>query len=240
MTKNKSNKNHKNIVVPAKELPVEKHEKDWRHSQHWRVLRIMAEFIDGFQFLGDLKKSVTFFGSARYQEDDHWYKETRKLANLLAKNSFTVVTGGGPGIMEAANRGALEGGGESVGLNIKLPYEQRVNKYVREGVGFHYFFTRKVMLSYAAQAYVFCPGGFGTLDEVFELLTLIQTHKIYEKIPILLLGKSFWTGLLQWLQKELLGEYQTIDAEDLKIYSIVDSAEEAFEIIKRSKSREEP
>src|SRR3989338_3615619 len=239
MAKNKSNKNHEGIVVPAKELPVEKHKKDWRHSQHWRVLRIMAEFIDGFQFLGDLKKSVTFFGSARYQEDDHWYKETRKLANLLAKNSFTVVTGGGPGIMEAANRGALEGGGESVGLNIKLPYEQRVNKYVREGVGFHYFFTRKVMLSYAAQAYVFCPGGFGTLDEAFELLTLIQTHKIYEKIPIVLLGKSFWGGLLQWLKKEVLEQQKNIDTEDLKLFRIVNTAEEALAIIKTSKPRQE-
>lgn len=239
MTKNKSNKNPEDIVVPAKELPIEKHKKDWRHSQHWRVLRIMAEFIDGFQFLGDLKKSVTFFGSARYQEDHHWYKETRKLGNLLAKNGFTVVTGGGPGIMEAANRGALEGGGESVGLNIKLPYEQRINKYVREGVGFHYFFTRKVMLSYAAQAYVFCPGGFGTLDEVFELLTLIQTHKIYEKIPIVFMSKSFWGGLLQWLQTEVLEQQKNIDPEDLKLFQIVDTAEEALIIIKKSKPRQE-
>lgn len=233
------NKDKKDLVVPAKELPIEKHKKDWRHSQHWRVLRIMAEFVDGFQFLGDLKKTVTFFGSARYQEGNRWYEEARKLGKMLAKGGFSVTTGGGPGIMEAGNRGAFEAGGESIGLNIQLPFEQRINKYVKKGVGFHYFFTRKVMLSYASQAYVFFPGGYGTLDEVFELLTLVQTHKIYEKIPIVIVGKEFWGPLDQWLKKEVLGKQKTIDASDLKLYHLVDTAEEAFKIIKTSKPRQE-
>ncbi len=142
--------------------------------------------------------------------------------------------------MEAANRGAMEGGkGDSIGLNIQLPYEQRVNPYVKRPIGFHYFFTRKVMLSYSAQAYVFFPGGFGTLDEVFEILTLIQTHKIYEKIPVVLVGKDFWGSIDAWLKEKALKEYQSIDPDDLKLYSIVDTAEEALEIIKKSKPREE-
>lgn len=234
------NKNNKEgLVVPAKELPVEKHKLDWRHSQHWRVLRILAEFVDGFQFLGDLKKAVTFFGSARFRENNKWYKEARKLGRMLGGAGFSVITGGGPGIMEAGNRGALEVGGESIGFNIRLPYEQRINKYVKGGIGFHYFFTRKVMLSYAAQAYVFFPGGYGTLDEVFELLTLIQTHKIYEKIPIIMVGKEFWGKLHQWLKEEVLGRHKTIDEADLRLYHLVDKAEEAFAIIKKSKPRKE-
>jgi len=234
-----NNKNHKRLVVPAKELPIFPHKKDWRHSPHWRVLRIMAEFIDGFQFLGDFKKSVTIFGSARFQEGDRWYEEARKLSKLLAKSGFMVITGGGPGIMEAANRGAVEGHGESVGLNIQLPYEQRVNEYVKKGIGFHYFFTRKVMLSYASQAYVFCPGGYGTLDEVFEILTLVQTHKIYEKIPVVLMSKDYWGPLDQWLKKIVLEKYGGIDPEDLALYRIVDNAEDALKIIKKSKPRKE-
>jgi len=226
--------------LPAKQLPAAPfRKKDWRDSLHWRIFRIMAEFVDGFQFLSDFKKTVTFFGSARFEEDNRWYQEAQKLASMLGKAGFSLVTGGGPGIMEAGNRGAAETEASSIGLNIQLPNEQRINPYVKKAIGFHYFFTRKVMLSFSAQAYVFFPGGFGTLDEVFELLTLIQTKKIDEEIPLVLVGKDFWSNIDEWLRKKLLGEYQTIDAEDLKIYSIVDSAEEAFEIIKRSKSREE-
>ena len=226
-------------MVPAKNLPMGAHPHDWRHSFHWRIFRIMAEFVDGFQFLADLKKTVTFFGSARFPETNKWYNEARKLGKRVAKNGFGVITGGGPGIMEGGNRGASDGKGESIGIDIQLPFEQRINPYVTKGHGFYYFFTRKVMLSFASQAYVFFPGGFGTLDECFEILTLVQTRKITDKIPIILYGKDFWGDLDAWMKKKLLDQYQTIDPEDRQLYHIVDTPEEAWEIIKKSKPREE-
>lgn len=227
------------LNVPAKMLmSIQKPIHDWRSSFHWRVFRIMSEFVDGFQFLADFKKSVTFFGSARFTEDNKWYKEAQKLAKMLSEQGFAIVTGGGPGIMEAANRGAVDGKkGSSIGLNIQLPYEQRINPYVRKPIGFHYFFTRKVMLSYSAQVYVFFPGGFGTLDEVYEILTLIQTRKIYEKIPVVLVGKDFWGNAEKFMKDYMVEKYSTIDPEDLDLYTIVDTAEEAFKIIKKSKPR---
>lgn len=239
----KSDKNKKewdSMNLPAKDLPTPpRHKKDWRESFHWRVFRIMAEFVDGFQFLADFKNTVTFFGSARFKEDNKWYKEAQKLGKLLSQAGFSVVTGGGPGIMEAGNRGAVEGkNGDSIGLNIKLMYEQRINPYVTKGLPFHYFFTRKVMLAYSAQAYVFFPGGFGTLDEAFEMLTLIQTNKVIDHIPVILVGKDFWGNLDSWFKNTLLKQYETIDAEDLNIYKVVDTAEEAYEIILNSKPRE--
>lgn len=239
MRKPKNKNNKKSLLLPAKELPMFAHPHDWRHSFHWRVFRIMAEFVEGFQFLADFKKTVTFFGSARFPETNKWYKVARELGELLGKAGFGIITGGGPGIMEAGNRGAVEGKGDSVGLNIQLPYEQRTNSFVRKARGFYYFFTRKVMLSFSAQAYVFFPGGYGTLDEVFEILTLIQTKKIYNKIPVILVGKDFWGDLDMWMKKKLLDQYKTIDPEDLKLYHIVDNAKDAFDIIKKSKPREE-
>ncbi|OWK26684.1 MAG: Rossman fold protein, TIGR00730 family [Parcubacteria group bacterium GW2011_GWA2_38_13b] len=212
---------------------------DFRSSFHWRVFRILAEFINGFQFLADFRKTVTIFGSAQINKNNYWYKEAEKLASLLSRADFGVVTGGGPGIMEAANRGAMESGGDSIGLNIELPHEQRVNPYVRKNTGFHYFFVRKVMLAYSAQAYVFFPGGFGTLDEFFELITLVQTKKISVKMPIILIGKEFWDPLLEWLKTDVYGKFNFVDKENLRIYSIVDSAEEAFELIKNSPERKE-
>ena len=238
-TNNKKGEENKKILVPAKNLPLGAHAHDWRHSFHWRIFRIMAEFVDGFQFLADLKRTVTFFGSARFPEDNRWYNEARKLGALLAKSDYGVITGGGPGIMEGGNRGAFEADGESIGINIQLPFEQRINEYVKKGHGFYYFFTRKVMLSFASQAYVFFPGGLGTLDECFEILTLVQTKKITDRIPIILYGKDFWGDLDAWMKKKLLDQYQTIDAEDLHLYTIVDSPEEAMAIIKKSKPREE-
>ncbi len=232
-------KAEKKILVPAKELPIHIHPKDWRHSFHWRIFRIMAEFVDGFQFLADLKRTVTFFGSARLNEGNHWYEVARKLGKMLAKAKFGVITGGGPGIMEAGNRGAYEGKGDSIGINIQLPFEQRINEFVTQGHGFYYFFTRKVMLSFASQAYVYFPGGFGTLDELFEILTLVQTKKIYDKIPIILVGKEFWGDVDKWMREKLLLQHKTIDAEDLELYTIVDTAEEAMAIIKKSQPREE-
>lgn len=199
----------------------------------------MAEFVDGFQFLADIKRSVTFFGSARFPETNKWYKAAQDLGALLAKYGYSVITGGGPGIMEGGNRGATEGGGESIGINIQLPFEQRINPYVKKGRGFYYFFTRKVMLSFASQAYVYFPGGYGTLDELFEILTLVQTKKIHDKIPIILYGKEFWGDLDNWMRAKLLGEHETIDKADLNLYHIVDSPEEAYEIIGKSTPREE-
>ena len=223
--------------LPAKDLPQETlGKKDWRESFHWRVFRIMAEFITGFQFLADFKKTITFFGSARLKPDNKWYKEAEKLGALLSKAGYSVVTGGGPGIMEAGNKGATKGKAESIGLNIQLPNEQRINPYVKKAVGFHYFFTRKVMLAFSAQAYVFFPGGFGTLDEVFEILTLVQTKKV-EKLPIILVGQDFWSNIAHWLRDKLLKQYNTIDSEDLKIFKVVNTAEEAFAIIKKSRPR---
>ncbi len=202
----------------------------------WRIFRIMAEFVDGFQFLSGLKKEVTIFGSARLSPDHVSYQEAVKLGSLLSKSGFTVVTGGGPGIMEAANKGAYEANGISVGLNIQLPEEQRVNPYVNKSKAFHYFFTRKVILAASAQAYVYFPGGFGTMDELFEILTLIQTEKS-ERIPVVLVGHDYFDGLMEWVGKVMCGEYDTIHKEDLKLFTIVDTAEEAFEIIKGSTDR---
>ncbi len=186
--------------------------------------------------MADLKREVTFFGSARFKETNLHYKEALKLARLLGKAGFTIITGGGPGIMEAGNRGAVETGAESVGLNIQLPTEQRINKYVKKAIGFYYFFTRKVMLSASAQAYVFFPGGFGTADELLELMVLIQTKKT-EPIPIVLVGRDFWSGFLRWIEEQMLKKHRAINKEDLKICTLVDSAEEAFKIIVQTKER---
>ena len=229
------------LNLPASKLPVEKPKlgEDFRKSLHWRVFRILSEFVDGWQFLADFKKTVSFFGSARFLEGSKWYEEARKLGKMMAEAGFAVVTGGGPGIMEAGNRGAVEGNGKSIGINVQLDMEQRINPYVQESTAFHYFFVRKVMLSFAARAYVFFPGGLGTLDEVFELITLIQTKKISDKIPVILVGQDFWDPVGELLKNQLYEKYQTIDESDLNIYKIVDSAEEAFEIIKNAPSRED-
>jgi uncharacterized protein (TIGR00730 family) len=236
----------KHLCLPAKDLPIKPdfgeldlEGKDWRQSHHWRIFKIMSEFVDAFQFLADFKETVTIFGSARLGPTSKWYKEARKLGKLLAKEKYSVITGGGPGIMEAGNRGAYEGNGESIGINIKLPYEQRTNKYVKKSAAFHYFFARKVALAYSAQAYVYFPGGFGTMDELFELLTLVQTKKIATKVPLILVGRDFWEHLDNFIYDTLLDEYGTIDEEDRKLYHIVDTAEEAMKIIRKTKPRKE-
>jgi len=223
--------------VPASKLPVVPEDMDFRSSFQWRVFRIMAEFVDGWQFLADFKRTVTFFGSARFEEGNQWYEIARELANMLGKAGFGVVTGGGPGVMEAGNRGAFEAGGDSIGINIKLPAEQRINPYVKKSVGFYYFFVRKVMLSYSAHVYVYFPGGFGTLDEFFEIITLIQTKKIATHIPVICIGKNFWDPLDAWIKDQMFGKFKAIDEPDIKIYTVVDSAQEAFDIIKNSPER---
>ena len=206
------------------------------HDITWRIFRIMAEFVEGFQFLSSSRKEITICGSARFPADHFWYKEAQKLGQILAKGGFTVITGGGPGIMEAANRGAFEEGGDSLGLNIQLPTEQRINPYVKRSRAFHYFFTRKVMMAASAQAYVFFPGGYGTLDEFFEMLTLIQTGKA-QKIPMVCVGKEFWAPLTQWIDEIVLNQYKGIAADDLHLYQVVDTAEEAFVLVKDSQER---
>lgn len=208
---------------------------DFRSVPSWRIFRIMAEFIEGFEFLANFKKEVTIFGTARAEEGGPVYEEARKLARMLGEAGFTVITGGGPGVMEAGNRGASEAGAESVGLNIQLPKEQRTNPYVKRGKGFYYFFIRKVMMSASAQAYIFFPGGYGTMDELCEMLMLIQTGKM-SPIPIVLVGKDYWGGLAQWVVENMLTR-KYIDKEDLDLFKIVDTAEEAFEIIKDSPER---
>jgi uncharacterized protein (TIGR00730 family) len=228
-----------NLNVPASKLPDIVEPEDFRSSMHWRIFRIISEFIEGFQFIANYRKSVTVFGSARFPEDHRWYKEARAFGALMAQEGFAIVTGGGPGIMEAANRGAYESKGKSVGVNIQLPAEQRINPYVNESRGFHYFFTRKLMLSYSAQAYVYFPGGFGTLDEMFEITTLIQTRKIATHIPVILVGREFWQPIIQWIETDLCEKFKTIDHEDRRIFTLVDTAAEAAAIIKHSKPRDE-
>ena len=198
--------------------------------QSWRIFRIMSEFVNGFDILRKYSTAATFFGSARLSPTDPTYKAAEALAARLARKGFAIITGGGPGIMEAANVGAFKVGGKSVGLNIELPMEQKLNPYVTESESFHFFFSRKVMLSFASEVYVYFPGGFGTLDEFLEILTLVQTKKAM-KIPIVLYGKDFWTPFLNFIETKLRDEYQTIDREDAELYHLVDSVDEAYEYI---------
>jgi len=186
----------------------------------WRLFRIMGEFVQGFEELAGVNKAVTVFGSARVHEGSPYYESARRLAYELAKAGYTVLTGGGPGIMEAANRGALEAGGQSVGLNIDLPHEQAPNPYQTTTVSFKYFFVRKVMLVKYSTAFIAYPGGFGTLDEVLEALTLIQTKKI-KPFPVFFVGVEYWRGLVQWFQSTLL-RAGTISENDLHLFKVVD------------------
>jgi hypothetical protein len=207
---------------------------DYRES--WRIFRIMSEFVEGFQFLGELKREVTILGSARIAPNNKYYKIAVELGQLLAKNKFTTITGGGPGIMEAANRGAFEAGGDSVGLNIQLPFEQRINPYVKESAAFYYFFTRKVMLTSPANAFVFFPGGFGTLDEFFEVVDLMEQGYMPES-PIVLVGSDFWNPILKFLREKSGQTANAIVAADLKNWSLVDTAEDAFKCVKDTADR---
>lgn len=199
------------------------------NGETWKIFRIMAEFVEGFELLAGLGPCVTVFGSARTPEESPHYKTAVEMGRLAVENKFGVITGGGPGIMEAANRGAHGAGGISVGLNITLPFEQGANPYVKTLLNFHYFFCRKVMFLKYTSAVVVCPGGFGTLDEMFEALTLIQTSKT-KQLPLILIGKEFWAGLIKWLTNEMLGS-KYISKEDLDLFNIVDTPEEAMKII---------
>jgi uncharacterized protein (TIGR00730 family) len=202
---------------------------DWVHTDPWRVLRIQSEFVEGFGALAELGRAVSVFGSARIQPDDPTYELGRVIGRRLAQAGYAVITGGGPGAMEAVNRGAAEGGGVSVGLGIELPFEQGMNEYVDLGVNFRYFFARKTMFVKYAEGFVVLPGGFGTLDELFEALTLVQTQKV-TSFPIVLLGRSYWSGLLDWLRDSAQG-YGTIGPKDLDLLTLTDDVDEALRTI---------
>lgn len=198
-----------------------------------RISKISSEFRRGFEFLEDYPKSVTFFGANQFREDNPYYISARSLASRVVKElGYSVLSGGGPGIMEAANRGASEAGGNSLGLLIKLLSEQVTNKYITKSFPFYYFFVRKVCLSFSAEAFIFYPGGFGTLDEFFEILTLIQTRKIAD-IPLICVGSEYWNELKGFMEKEMLSR-GTITAEDLELFQIVDDHDKIIEIIKKA------
>ncbi len=201
-----------------------------RKIESWRVFKIMSEFVEGFDIIRRYGLAVSFFGSARASLDDDVYKHAVELAGRLAKKGFAVVTGGSTGVMQAANKGSFEAGGISVGLNINLPNAQEYNPYLTEKFEFDHFFVRKVMLTYASEVYVYFPGGFGTLDEFFEIVTLVQTRKI-RSVPIVLFGKQYWEPLLAFIEKTLYRERATINEEDMKLYTLVDSVDEAYEYI---------
>ena len=216
---------------------LRKNLKGWNEiktNDSWSVFKIMGEFVDGFEKLSKIGPCVSIFGSARTHKDDKYYKLATEIAEKIVELGFGVITGGGPGIMEAANKGAKLALGSSVGLNIDLPFEQSENPYIDEdkSLDFDYFFVRKVMFMKYAQAFVVMPGGFGTLDELFEAITLIQTKKA-EKFPIILVGKSFWEGCLKWIKEELSVNHKYISEKELELISIVDEADDVIEILSK-------
>jgi uncharacterized protein (TIGR00730 family) len=210
-------------------------QKTWneiRTNDSWAIFKIMAEFVNGYETMGRIGPCVSIFGSARTKPEDKYYKLAESIAFKISKAGYGVITGGGPGIMEAGNKGAHLGGGTSVGLNIVLPFEQHFNPYIDgdKNLNFDYFFVRKVMFVKYSQGFVVMPGGFGTLDELFEAITLIQTKKI-ARFPIILVGTSFWSGLIDWIKTELIEKEQTISPDDLKLIKIVDTEDEVVEVL---------
>ncbi len=204
---------------------------DFKAGEAWRLFRIMGEFVEGVETLHEIGPAVTVFGSARITPDNPVYKKTEKIASLFAKNGFAVLTGGGGGVMEAANKGAAEAGGTSVGLNIILPHEQIPNKYSNIKLDFRYFFIRKVMLIKYATAYIIMPGGFGTMDEFFEAATLMQTRRI-KPFPLILVDSDYWSGLTDWIKSRLVGE-KRISPEDLDIFQVMDKPEEIVQAVQK-------
>ena len=214
--------------------PEQKH-KGWnaiKTNDSWAIFKIMGEFVNGFEKMSEIGPCVSIFGSARTPKNDPFYKLSTEVASAIVQAGYGVITGGGPGIMEAGNKGAHLAGGTSAGLNIELPFEQHNNPYIDpdKSLDFDYFFVRKVMFVKYSQGIVVMPGGFGTLDELFEAITLIQTHKI-EKFPIVLVGSSFWVGLLDWIKATLLERFETISAKDLDLINVVDTSDEVIEIL---------
>lgn len=215
----------------------EQHPKGWNEiktNDSWAIFKIMGEFVNGFEKMSKIGPCVSIFGSARTKPEDTYYLLAEKIAKRIVEAGYGVITGGGPGIMEAGNKGAHLGGGTSVGLNIELPFEQHDNPYIDadKSLDFDYFFVRKVMFVKYSQGFVVMPGGFGTLDELFEAITLIQTHKI-EEFPIILVGTSFWEGLLDWIKSKLLDAFGTISPNDLDLIHLVDTEDEVIEILEK-------
>ncbi len=215
----------------------ENHHKGWNEiktNDSWAIFKIVGEFVNGFEKMSKIGPCVSIFGSARTKPEDPNYKLAVEIAEKIADNGYGVITGGGPGIMEAGNRGAHLAGGTSVGLNIDLPFEQHDNPYIDsdKSLDFDYFFVRKVMFVKYSQGFVVMPGGFGTLDELFEAITLIQTHKI-QKFPIILVGTEFWSGLMDWIKSTLRDKYHTISPEDIDLIKLVDSSDEVIEVLNK-------
>ncbi|MFD2824597.1 TIGR00730 family Rossman fold protein [Lacinutrix iliipiscaria] len=216
-------------------MRTEQHTKIWnaiKTNDSWAIFKIMGEFVNGYEKLSRIGPCVSIFGSARTKPEDRYYKLTEKVASKIVEHGYGVITGGGPGIMEAGNKGAHLAGGTSVGLNIELPFEQHDNPYIDhdKSLDFDYFFVRKVMFVKYSQGFVVMPGGFGTLDELFEAITLIQTNKI-EKFPIILVGKDFWEGLFEWVKSTLLDKFNNISAKDLDLIHLVDTEDEVINIL---------
>ncbi|MDR4498367.1 MAG: TIGR00730 family Rossman fold protein [Candidatus Scalindua sp.] len=229
---NKSKSKPKKLSITPDYRIVKVIEETDEKISSWRIFKIVGDFVSGYEFLKRYDLAVSIFGSARRGFEDEVYLEAQKLGYKLAKKGFAVITGGGPGIMEAANKGAYEAGGKSAGINIQLPAEQQTNPFVKESIAVNYFFVRKLMLSFASEVYIFFPGGFGTLDEFFELITLIQTKKS-KLIPIILVNKEYWSPLLEWIRNNVYEKNRAISAEDMEIYHLVNTADEAFKLIQK-------
>lgn len=202
---------------------------DFKSGESWRLFKIMGEFVEGIDSLHSLGPAVSIFGSARTAPQTSDYQKAQEVAALFAKSGYAVITGGGPGMMEAANKGAIGEGVESVGLNIKLPFEEKINPYITKQIQFDYFFVRKVMFIKYAQAYIIMPGGFGTLDELFETITLIQTKRI-RQMPVILMGSKFWGGLIDWIKRQMIGDGM-ISPEDLDLFHVLDDPQRAVQIV---------
>ncbi|MFN6039560.1 MAG: TIGR00730 family Rossman fold protein [Bacteroidota bacterium] len=210
-------------------------EKDWndiKASDSWQIFKIMSEFVEGFEKMQRIGPCVSVFGSARTKPENPYYILAEEISYKLVKEGYGVITGGGPGIMEAANKGARRGGGKSVGLNIVLPFEQKHNDYIDrdKAINFDYFFVRKTIFLKYSQGFIAMPGGFGTMDELFEALTLVQTNKIAE-FPVVLVGRTYWSGLIEWLKNSMMNEHHNINPSDLDLFKIVDTADEAVKYI---------
>jgi len=219
-----------------KSKPFYKYHEPVNYRDTWRIFKIMSEFVEGYQFIAPLHNEITIFGSARTKPDNKYYQMARRMAYLLGKKKFTVITGGGPGIMEAANRGAYEAGAESVGLNIQLPHEQILNKYTQKSMGFHYFFTRKTMLTAPSHGFLYYPGGFGTLDEFFEVMDMVELGKM-PHVPVGVVDKTFWQPLVNFLEKSSIREIGALTQKHMELFKIINTPEEAMKVIGNPSAR---